>query len=196
MKPLLIGITGGIGAGKSIVCKIFQSLGVPVYDADSRAKWLMSNDDDLKKQIVDLFGPASFLGNELNREWIGKQAFHDPELLKALNDLVHPAVANDFNAFIAQNSGAKYLIKEAALLIETGSYKTLNHVVLVTAPLDVRIRRVQARDAHRAVADIEAIIAKQLPDEEKIPVAHTIITNDGNSLLIPQVLRLHEQFSK
>ena len=195
-SPLLVGITGGIGAGKSIVCKIFQALGTPIYDADSRAKWLMNYDASLKEKIVNLFGPMSYIDGQLNRELIGKNAFGNPELLAQLNGLVHPAVAKDFEEFVKTNSTKKYVLKEAALLIETGSYRALDHLIVITAPLDIRIERVQTRDTHRSKADIESIISKQLSDDERIQKADTVINNDGNSLLIPQVLKLHEQFSK
>ena len=196
MKPLLVGITGGIGAGKSVVCKIFMTLGVPIYDADSRAKWLMKNDESLKQRIQELFGPESFLNNELDREFIGKKAFHNPQLLNELNGLVHPVVAQDFKTFTEQHAAVNYVIKEAALLIETGSYTSLDHLILVTAPLEVRLARVKKRDTHRTRQDIEAIISKQLSDDEKIPLSDTIIVNDNRTLLIPQVLKLHEQFNQ
>jgi dephospho-CoA kinase len=196
MKPLLVGITGGIGAGKSVVCKIFQALSVPIYDADSRAKWLMNHNDSLKAKIINLFGFESYENDQLNREWMGKKVFQNTKLLKQLNSLVHPAVSEDFAEFVGNNSDAKYIVKEAALLIETESYKSLDYLILVTAPLALRIERVKVRDAHRTVEDIESIISKQLSDDEKIHLADTIISNDGVSLLIPQVLKLHEQFSE
>jgi dephospho-CoA kinase len=156
----------------------------------------MNNNDTLRQQVTQLFGPESYVNGDLNRELVGKKAFHNPDLLQQLNAFVHPAVAKDFAEFVSHNSSKKYVVKEAALLIESGSYKALDHLIVVTAPLDMRIRRVSARDEHRSVSDIEAIISKQLSDDERINKANTVIHNDGTSLLIPQVLKLHEQFSK
>jgi len=194
-RPFTIGITGGIGAGKSVVCKVFQKLGVPVYDADSQARWLMNHSKELKRSIQSLFGEKSFLSGELDRAWVASQAFHHPELLNQLNALVHPAVAADFEEWTIKNASAKYVIKEAALLFETGSYKQLDHVILVTAPVAVRTQRVRLRDSHRSVSDIEAIMNKQMSDVDKMPLADSILVNDGQSLLVPQILQLHEQFS-
>jgi len=194
-RPLLVGITGGIGAGKSVLTKIVETLGVPIYDADSRAKWLMSNSDNLKSAVRVLFGEESYVDGKLNREHIGSIVFHKPILLTQLNALVHPEVERDFNAWIEKNSSQPYLVKEAALLFETGSYAALDKIILVTASKELRLERVLARDPHRTEQDVEAIMRKQLSDEEKREKADIVLTNDGTTLLIPQILKLHEQFS-
>ena len=194
-KPKVVGVTGGIGAGKSLVSKIFSSLGVPVYDADSNAKLLMVSDEELKQSIIDLFGPESYINQDLNREWIGKKAFSNPDLLKQLNHLVHPAVQRHFTKWVEQHLDSRYVLKEAALLVENESYKKLDHLIVVSAPENIRIERVLKRDSHRSEEDVRAILEKQLLEEEKIDKADFVLTNDGQSLLIPEILKLHEQFS-
>ncbi len=195
-RPLLVGITGGIGAGKSIICRVFSTLGAPVYDADSRAKWLMNHSPDLQLGIQSLFGEKSFQNGQLNREWLATHVFHQPDQLAQLNTLVHPAVADDFRMWVHAHADHAYVVKEAALLFETGTYRELDHTILVTAPVAVRTARVQQRDPHRTAEDIAAIMAKQLTDEEKAPLASTILVNDGSTLLLPQLLKLHAQFSR
>ncbi|MDW3195985.1 MAG: dephospho-CoA kinase [Cytophagales bacterium] len=187
-----VGITGGIGAGKSIVSRIFQTLGAPVYDADSRAKRLMNEHEAIREQVIELFGAESYDQGVLNREHIGKIAFHQPKRLEQLNAVVHPAVAEDF-ANWAQEQSFSYVLKEAALLVETGSYKSLDYLILVSAPVDIRTQRVLKRDPHRNAKDVQAIIERQLSEEQKAAIAQTIITNDESQLVIPQVLRTHAE---
>lgn len=193
-KPLLIGITGGIGAGKSLISKIFRVLQVPVYDADTRAKDLMVTSDNLRSAISVLFGEQSFDGDQLNRKHIADKAFHEPKLLSQLNELVHPAVQIDFEKWIDEQSSS-YILKEAALLFETGSHKKLDHVILVTAPRETRIKRVLVRDTHRTEADVKAILSRQMSDEEKQTMADVVLKNDGTEMIIPKILEMHQQFS-
>lgn len=191
-----IGITGGIGSGKSLVCKIFQVLGVPVYDADSRAKKLMTTDGILIDQIKKEFGTLSY--NEegtLNRGYISSHVFADPEKLSRLNAMVHPRVASDYEQWTALHADCRYVLKEAALLFESGSYRNLNAIILVTAPEEMRIQRVLMRDTHRTKDEIKNIIKNQLPEQEKIMKADYIIQNDELHLIIPQVLELHKRFN-
>ncbi|MCL6258672.1 dephospho-CoA kinase [Aquiflexum sp. TKW24L] len=192
-KPLLIGITGGIGSGKSTVARIFSILGIPIYFADDRAKWLMANDADLKKEIISNFGKESYSDSgKLNREFLAAQVFSDEEKVKTINELVHPAVKADFEKWAA-NQKAPYVLKEAALLFETGSSKDLDKVINVSAPIRIRISRVLMRDSHRNEKQVNDIIDKQLPDEEKNKLADFVIKNADNKLLIPQVLEIHRQ---
>lgn len=192
-RPLLVGITGGIGSGKSTVCKLFSLLGVPVYTADDRAKWLMNHDSPLKEKILEVFGSESYLSNgELNRAYLAASVFSNPEKVAALNALVHPAVRKDFMDWVSQQS-APYLIKEAALLFETGAAKELDCVINVSSPLRVRMARVLLRDPHRTEEQVNQIIDQQLPDEEKNERADFSIKNADNKLLLPQVIALHEQ---
>lgn len=194
-KALRIGVTGGIGSGKSLVCKIFQHLGAPVYDADSRAKMLMVSDEVLIGQIKSEFGEQSYqVGGELNREYLSKSVFNNPAQLEKLNQLVHPRVAIDSENWFERNNGAPYVVKEAALLFEAGSYKQLDKMIVVTAPEELRIKRVLVRDKKRTAEEIKKIIRNQMPESEKAAKADFVIHNDERELLIPQVLKLHERF--
>jgi len=195
-KPLQVGITGGIGSGKSLVCKIFGILGAPAYDADSRAKILMTTDGILVEQIKKEFGSLSYTGSgRLNREFLSAEVFTKGEKLKKLNALVHPRVAIDYEQWVHGQLGCNYVLKEAALLFESGSYQMLDTVILVSAPKEVRIRRVLARDIHRSIEDVEKIIQNQLSEEEKRAKADFIIRNDESELIVPQILNLHERFN-
>ncbi|MEP0984541.1 dephospho-CoA kinase [Ekhidna sp.] len=192
-KPLFIGITGGIGSGKTTVCKIFETLGARTYYADDRAKWLMENDSTLIEKIKSLFGDKAYEQGKLDRKFIAGQVFQNGDLLEQLNGVVHPAVGDDVHQWMIQNQDAKVLLKEAALLFETGSYKSLDKNILVTAPKDVRVSRVVARDKHRTVEDVKAIIAKQMSDDEKAPLSDFIIVNDESQSVIKQVIDIHDQ---
>lgn len=194
-KPLQIGITGGIGAGKSTVCKIFSVLGIPTYDADSRAKAVMTTDGILVESIKKGFGTLSFkTDGELNREYLAAEVFNDEQKLKKLNALVHPRVGVDYENWLREQTNTPYVLKEAALLIESGSYKSLDYLLLVTAPESVRIERVLARDKHRNRAQVEEIIKNQLDEDKKLALADFTVNNDGKHSLLEQVLNMHKQF--
>ncbi len=189
---LHLGITGGIGSGKTTVCHIFSALGIPIYYADERARWLMIQDPDLIAGIKALFGAEAYLEDgSLNRQLISTLAFGQPDLLAQLNALVHPAVGKDGLKWQAEQN-SPYTLKEAALLYESGSYKTLDKIIVVTAPLEVRIARVMARDQVEREA-VEKRIAQQMPEEEKIKRADFLIHNDGEHSLIQQVYEIHRQ---
>ncbi len=192
MNKPKVGITGGIGAGKSIISRIFKQLGISVYDADSRAKWLMNHDKNLKKEIIHLFGPDAYTEEGLNRTFIARQTFNNHSNLEKLNALVHPAVGNDYSTW-EQEQKSPYTLKEAALLFEAGSFKDLDQIIVVSAPEELRIERVLTRDTHRTRKDIDAIISKQWPQAKKEEKADFVINNDGQSLVIPQVLSIHEK---
>ncbi len=195
-KPIQIGITGGIGSGKSLVCRIFHMLGVPVYDADSQAKKLMTTDGILIDEIKKEFGSLSYdEGGTLNRALISKAVFDEPEKLTKLNSLVHPRVAEDYNRWISEQSGANYCLKEAALMFESESYRLLDKIIVVTAPDEQRIKRVMQRDPQRSRADVENIIKNQMAQEEKNKRADFVIKNDESELIVPHVLKLHEWFN-
>ena len=196
---LRIGITGGIGSGKSIASRLFHALGVPVYDADTRARWLMENDDVLGNDVRAAFGPDTYDGTgRLNRPVLAATVFQNPVRLAQLNALVHPHVGTDFErwAAIQQQAGHRYVLKEAALLFEAGSYRQLDRIITVFAPRPVREARVLRRDPHRSPADVAAIMAKQLSEEEKMQRADFVLTNDDVQPLLPQVLALHAEFCK
>ncbi len=194
---LRIGITGGIGSGKSIASRLFHALGVPIYDADLRARWLMENDPELRQQLTAAFGPDTYdPAGRLNRPVLAGTVFRNPALLAQLNALVHPHVGTDFErwATTQAQAGHRYILKEAALLFEAGSYKQLDRIITVFAPLAVREARILRRDPHRSPADIQSIMAKQLSEDEKIKRADYTLTNDDVRPLLPQVLALHAAF--
>ncbi len=192
-SPLLIGITGGIGSGKSTVAKIFSLLGIPIYYADDRAKWLMGNDKFLKSQLIEAFGVESFDSKgKLDRAFLAKTVFSDPEKVKKINSLVHPAVRRDFSGW-ASHQNTPYVLKEAALIFETGNNKELDFVINVSSPLKVRIARTLMRDSFRSEEQVNQIINQQLPDEQKNELADFVIKNTDNKLLIPQVLKIHQK---
>jgi dephospho-CoA kinase len=192
--PRQIGITGGIGAGKSTVTRIFAALRVPVYDADSRAKALMHSDPVLRSGIVEAFGPQSYTPAGLNRQYLAATVFGDPGKVARLNGLVHPRVGDDYAAWVRGHAGFAYVLKEAALLFESGSYQSLDRVIAVSAPLPLRIRRVLHRDPHRTEAGVMAIMARQMDEAEKLNRADYVVHNDEKTLLIPQVLHLDLTF--
>ena len=193
-KPLLVGLTGGIGSGKTTVSKMFVSLGIPVYYADDRGKWLMNHDVELKAQVVAQFGEESYTAEgALNRAYLAERVFSDEAQLARLNALVHPAVGRDFAAWVQAHSQSPYLIKEAALIFEAGSYKQLDKVITVSAPKEERIRRVLLRDVQRSRQQVEDIIGKQLSENERKRRADYLIDNSGKALVIPQVLEVDKE---
>ncbi|MFN8335211.1 MAG: dephospho-CoA kinase [Cyclobacteriaceae bacterium] len=193
-KPLQIGITGGIGSGKSLVCHIFALLGVPVYDADSRAKTLMTTDGILVSQIKKEFGVLSFRADgSLNREYLAEHVFGNPDKLKILDSLVHPRVGEDYAHWVTEQTSS-YVLKEAALLFEAKSNQALDKIIVVSAPEELRIQRVLQRDKHRTERQVKDIIRNQLEDDKKVKLADYVILNDERTPLIPQVIALHKQF--
>ncbi|MDB5257826.1 MAG: dephospho-CoA kinase [Chitinophagaceae bacterium] len=191
-KPLLLGVTGGIGSGKSTVCQLFAVLGIPIYNADDRAKWIVSNDLETRKAISDIFGPDSFLQGEYNRAFIASIVFQSPEKLQQLNAIIHPAVGRDFELWIKLNQDkAPYLVKEAALLFDSGSQNKLDHIAVVHAPDALRMKRIRQRDPQRSEDQIRNIISNQMTQEEMMKRASFLIDNSGKTLLIPQVVAIN-----
>lgn len=193
----VVGITGGIGSGKTTVSKLFEALGIPVYLADIQAKKLMLQDQGLKNQIKVLLGNEAFYKNgRPNRAFIASKIFTNTTHLNSLNNLVHPAVGRDFEIWKNQQSKKlPYVIQEAALFVENGTYKKLDALIVVTCPEKERIRRVMLRD-NVSEEQVKQRMANQLSEEDKISKAHYIITNDGNHTLIPQVWKIHQELSK
>lgn len=193
--PLQIGVTGGIGAGKSTVCRVFATLGAPVYYADERAKWLTEHDPILKADITRLLGVQAYdkLGR-YNRAWVASQVFAEPVLLDQLNAVIHPRVLADTNRWVAQHTDQPYVIKEAALMRAAGDGNSLNKVIVVQAPVARRIERIRTRDPHRSAHDIQQIIDRQVSDDERLRIADYVLYNDETQLLLPQIVRLHEEF--
>lgn len=194
--PLQIGVTGGIGSGKTVVCRVFETLGVPVYYADERAKWLTEHDPILKADIRRVLGALAYdsLGR-YNRAWVAAQVFADPALLTQLNGLVHPRVLSDTLTWVGQHSHQPYVIKEAALMRAAGDGNSLDKVVVVQAPETVRVERIRRRDPHRSEAEIRNIISRQVGDDERLRIADFVLHNDESQLLLPQILALHANFS-
>ncbi|HVD98578.1 MAG TPA: dephospho-CoA kinase [Cytophagaceae bacterium] len=193
-NPLKIGITGGIGSGKTVVSKIFSVLSVPVYDADTRAKWISNFHPEVKKEITALFGPEAYQDGKFNTRYIASIVFKEKEKTAQLNAIVHPRVGEDFEQWAAQHNNFPYLLKEAALMYESDSYKQMDKIIVVSAPLELRIKRILARDPQRTEAEVRGIIDKQMPEAEKLKRADFIIYNDDQQLLIPQVVALDKQF--
>ena len=189
-----VGITGGIGSGKTHICEMFKELGVPVYNADDRAKYLMQHDEDLKAQIIDTFGEESYKNGSLNREFLSQVVFQHKAMLEKLNSIVHPAVAKDADAWHQMHADKPYTIKEAALLFETESYKQLDKTILVHADEDERILRVMQRD-HVSKEKVLARIKNQMQDIDKMTYADFIINNDGNREIHKIVEKIHSYFN-
>ncbi len=190
---LKIGITGGIGSGKTTVSKIFELLGIAVFYADEVAKKLMTDDAELVHHVKSLFGVNAYLqSGQLNRKYISGIVFSDDEALADLNRLVHPAVFKNFEQWAAKQKSA-YVIKEAALLFESGSYKLCQANILVTSTQDLKIKRLMKRDGSNQEQIFDRM-NKQMDDQEKEKLANFFIHNDEKHMLIPQVLKLHEVF--
>lgn len=187
-----IGITGGIGAGKSTVSHIFMVLGIPVYDADQHARKLMETDTDLMNSIKKLLGEDAYHGQDLNRSWIAKQVFSDRWLLHRLNGIVHPAVERTYLQWHQQQEDVMYTLKEAALIFDAGSYLTLDATILVTASESLRIARVAQRDGSTET-EIRKRMEQQWPEDRRLQMADFVIHNEGDLPLIPQVLKIHQE---
>jgi dephospho-CoA kinase len=191
---LKIGITGNIGSGKTTVSKIFEVLEIPVFYADNAAKKVMVEDTILIDALKSSFGAeAYFKDGTLNRKHIASIVFNDETQLAKLNLIVHPAVFRAFDTWVGQVKNAPYVIKEAALLFESSSYKMCDYSVMVTAPLELRMQRVIQRDGLTRTG-VENRNARQFSEEKKIQLANYVIRNDDTELVIPQVLELHRQF--
>lgn len=190
-----VGLTGGIGSGKTTVAKLFAAKGIPIYYADTRAKYLMTYDKSLKSKIIEAFGKEVYHRNgRLNRKVLASIIFNDKSKLTIINSLVHPAVAADGEAWYAAQKTA-YAIKEAALMIESGSHNDLDTLVVVTADIEERIRRVRKRDK-ASIKDVESRINNQLSDAERLTHADYVIDNNDRKMLQEQVDALHEELMK
>lgn len=186
-----VGITGGIGSGKSMVCQVFQALGIPVFDADKEAKMLMESDVLLIAAIKKLLGEDAYCKGKLNREYIAASVFDNPALLQSLNQLVHPAVTQYGKQWIAHQH-ATYVVKEAALFFESGSHQEMNLMIGVSAPENLRIQRAMKR-AGATETDIKKRMAQQLNEEEKMSRCHKVIVNDNKSSVLQQVMQIHKE---
>lgn len=194
INMLKIGLTGGIGSGKSTVAHIFETLGIPVYYADAASKRLMNENDELKNKVKANFGEETYINGVLNRKYLSDIVFNDPEKTKLLNSMVHPATIKDAGTWMRIQT-TPYVIKEAALIFESGSNKDLNYVIGVKSPAELRFKRAMARD-NISAAQVQTRINRQMDEEEKMRLCDYVIVNDEHQMLIPQVLTLHETFLK
>ena len=186
---LKVGLTGGIGSGKSTVARIFLSLGVPVFFADDASKKIMSENPDVKRRLIQAFGEATYVEGRLNTKYLSGIVFQEKARLEQLNSIVHPATIEYANDWM-QRQTAPYIIKEAALLFESGSYRQLDLVIGVSAPLESRIRWVMQRDGVTR-SQVEARMSQQMPEAEKLARCDFLIYNDGKESLEKQVTKLH-----
>jgi len=191
---LKIGLTGGIGSGKTTVAQVFEKLGVPVFYADIEAKTCMQSDDVLIGQLKAIFGKGIYMGGVLQKSRLANIIFNDEKALKTINNLVHPAVQKSFEKWCA-NQDAYYVLKEAAIIFESGSEKGLDQVICVSAPDKIRMQRVMSRDAIKESQVLERM-SQQWKQSRKIELAHFHIVNDEKQLLIPQVLEVHSLLLK
>ena len=190
---LKVGVTGGIGSGKSTVSRFFSALGVPVYDSDQRAKSLMQHDNSIRSKIKIEFGDNAYHKNKLNRSYLAEIVFKNESKLKQLNAIVHPVVKTDFINWLSQNSNAKLIIKEAAIMIESGAYKDLDKLIVVNASMNQKIKWIKQRD-QLSLEDIENRIQNQLSDEIRNQYADFIIENNsGKRELKQQVLSVYNK---
>lgn len=187
---IVVGLTGGIGSGKSTIAAMFHELGVPVYNSDERAKHLMNTSKKIRKQLIELFGKKAYLEGNLNRTYIAKKVFNDTDLLEQLNQIVHPVVRKDFLKW-TKKQNASYVIQETALLFENNAQELYDSVILITAPKELRIERVLSRDE----STNEQIIARmnnQLDDQTKLELANFVIENIDLKTTALKVLEVHE----
>lgn len=189
---IVLGITGGIGSGKSVVCRIFHQLGISVYDADTAAKDLYERFPELLQKAVQEFGQEILdVKGRIDRKKLASIVFSDEEKLKKLNKMVHPLVRKDFKEWLLLHRSAPYVIKEAAILFESGADRDCTHVATVTAPAELRISRVRSRD-QRTVSDVKRVMERQWPEEEKIRRSRFVINNGEQDAVLSQVLAIHE----
>ncbi len=188
---LKIGITGGIGSGKSTVCKLFQCLEVPVFNADEAGRDLLAEDSSVIKKVIEIFGDTIITGQKPDRKKMAEIVFKNPEKLAELTAVIHPAVRSKFNEWVSEQS-TSYVINEAAILFETGIYKQLDYTILVTAPEEIRIQRVMQRDGIDE-ATIRDRIKNQWSDEQKKELANFVISNDEVNPLMPLVMEIHNK---
>lgn len=191
-----VGLTGGIGSGKTTVAHLLEQLDVPVYYADERGRWLSDNDPEVVLKIKTLFGENAYLENgQLNRKYIAEKVFSDRTLLERLNGIVHPAVRNDYREWVERHADAPYSVMETAILFESGFDRKVQKIVVVTAPEELRIARTVRRDGTDEVA-VRKRIAAQMSDQERLTKADYVLHADDRELLIPQVLELDHKIKK
>ena len=189
---LKVGITGGIGSGKSFIAKVFYELGASIYDADTFAKYLMQNNESVKEKIKLLLGDEAYRNDTINRHFIEQKIYGNKHLLTAVNNIIHPAVKQHFNEWCSEQSG-KYVIKETAIMFESGANYGLDFIVTVSSPFELRKRRTLTREG-MTEEKFNAIVKNQLTDVQRNTKANFVIENDDKQLLLPEILKLHDLF--
>ncbi len=188
-----VGITGGIGSGKTTVCKVFELLGAPVFYADDESKKLLFNDADIKRKILEAFGDAVLSASGfVDRMLLSSVVFNNKEKLEQLNAILHPAVGHRFEQWVEEKKQHPYILKEAAILFESGAYKQVDMVITVTAPVSLKIQRAMKRD-NITMEQVEQRILNQMSDEDKMARSQFVVHNDEQHLLIPQILKIHSE---
>ena len=185
-NQIVIGVTGGIGAGKSVVCKVFKAKGIPVYNSDVEAKLLVNSDLELKKTIKNVFGDAAYKDGQYNARYIAEIVFNDSEKMNVLNSIIHPAVKKHFIKWKNRQASA-IVLKETAILFQVNLDKSVDYVLLVDAPEDLRVSRTVKRDAQRSLGEVKAIISKQGYKDEWKGLADFLVLNDEKHSLTAQV---------
>ena len=188
---LKVGVTGGIGSGKSVVCDVFHALGIPVYKADDAARYLMEHDEAVVSGVRAIFGDVAYAGGKLNREGVSSIVYSSPEKLQRLNELVHPATIAYGKRWMEQQT-TRYVIKDAAIFFESGSNKDMDVMIGVYAPEEIRIRRTMLRSGF-SEEKVRSIMAQQMNEEDKMRLCNYVITNDYVTAVLPQVLSLHNK---
>jgi dephospho-CoA kinase len=186
-----VGLTGGIGSGKSVVARIFEAIGIPVYYADEAAKKIQNSDPEVREQIIKVFGTQAYTTEGMDRKFISSVVFSDTSKLEQLNAIVHPATLRDAAQWLADQT-APYAIKEAALVFESGAHHDLDVVIGVSAPIPLRIKRTIERDSITE-EEVRKRMSKQINDTVKMKLCEFVVYNDEKQLLIPQVLAIHHQ---
>jgi dephospho-CoA kinase len=191
---LKMGLTGGIGSGKSLVCKIFSTLGIPVFHSDEVSRDLMDHDPEIIRKITGIFGNGIYRNGILDRKALSGIVFTDKKALEKLNAIIHPAVSAVFDEWLTGCGDPPYIIKESAIIFESGTNKGLDYVIVVSAPEDLRVSRVMERDG-TSEEEVLLRMRNQMNDSERTTRSDEIVYNDGHRLVIPQVLELHKKFT-
>lgn len=187
-----VGVTGGIGSGKTLVCEVFKRLGIPVYNADNEAKNILNSNTEVRKSIENYFGQDIYQNNSLNKKKLAEIIFKNQEAIQKINSIVHPVVRQNFIDWCKQYEDKTYVIEEAAILFESGAYKELDYTITVFAPEQIRIQRVMVRDK-ATIEDVKNRMQNQMNDDERVKLANFTIINDGTRMIIPQILEIHSK---
>ena len=193
-NPIKIGVTGGIGTGKTTVCTIFKKIGIPIFNADEQSKILLKKNENVISKIIKVFGDNILDKKKIDTKKLGRIVFTNKQKLIELNNILHPRVIEKFDNWLLEQD-SKYIIKESALLFESNTYKKLDKIILIQSPLKLRIKRVCARD-NRTKKEVSKIIKNQLKQSEYIKLVDYVITNNEKTLITPQVMAIHKQLSE